>query len=62
MSGLVDSEDRRPPGNADAEGTARKRTYLKPAFRHEQVFETMALACGKVNNSQSSCHANRKRS
>ena len=24
------------------------KPYLKPAFRHEQVFETMALACGKV--------------
>ncbi|HEX3061327.1 MAG TPA: hypothetical protein VHP55_01605 [Usitatibacter sp.] len=25
-----------------------RRPYVKPSFRHEQVFETMALACGKV--------------
>ena len=45
----------------EARDSAKKR-YLKPAFRHEKVFEAMALACGKVNNSQGSCHANRKRS
>jgi hypothetical protein len=26
----------------------RKKPYQKPTFRHEQVFETAALACGKV--------------
>jgi hypothetical protein len=25
-----------------------KRPYLKPAFSSESVFETMALACGKI--------------
>jgi hypothetical protein len=25
-----------------------KKTYQKPAFRYERVFETMALACGKT--------------
>ena len=25
-----------------------KRPYLKPAFEYESVFETMALACGKI--------------
>ncbi|MBP9931738.1 MAG: hypothetical protein KBF63_20885 [Rhodoferax sp.] len=25
-----------------------KRPYLKPAFSCETVFETMALACGKI--------------
>jgi len=28
--------------------TTTKKPYSKPSFRHEQVFETMALACGKV--------------
>lgn len=37
-----------------------KKPYLKPAVRHEQVFETMALRCGKLNVTQSSCHFNRK--
>ena len=27
---------------------AKKRAYRKPSFEHERVFETMALACGKV--------------
>ena len=39
-----------------------KKPYLKPAFRHEKVFETMALACGKVNATQASCRTNRKNS
>ena len=39
-----------------------KKPYLKPAFRHEKVFETMALACGKVNATSGPCHSNRKNS
>jgi hypothetical protein len=39
-----------------------KKPYLKPAFRHEKVFETMALACGKVNATQGTCRFNRKNS
>jgi len=39
-----------------------KKPYIKPAFRHEQVFETMALACGKVGTTQSQCRFNRKNS
>jgi len=49
------------PG-ASAAGDAPKKPYLKPAFRHEQVFETMALACGKLNPTQSQCRTNRKNS
>ena len=26
----------------------RKRTYEKPTFAFERVFETMALSCGKL--------------
>lgn len=36
-----------------------RQPYLKPAFQHEPVFETMALACGKVNITQSSCRGRR---
>ena len=42
------------------EGPEGKRPYVKPAFRHEQVFETMALACGKVQATQGQCHSIRK--
>jgi hypothetical protein len=39
-----------------------KRPYVKPAVRHERVFETMALSCGKVQTTQTSCRINRKNS
>ena len=32
----------------DSQGhPASKKPYQKPVFRHERVFETMALRCGK---------------
>ena len=46
---------------AEGKGAARK-PYQKPEVRHERVFETQALACGKVQTTQSSCHSNRKTS
>lgn len=39
-----------------------RRPYQKPAFRHESVFETMALACGKVNTTQQACRARKSAS
>ena len=39
-----------------------KKAYIRPAFRHEHVFETMALACGKINSTQASCRTNRRNS
>lgn len=39
-----------------------KKTYTKPAFQHEKVFETMALACGKLNGTGGSCSHNKKNS
>jgi hypothetical protein len=35
--------------------SAPKKPYEKPAFRHEQVFVTTALSCGKISSTQSSC-------
>lgn len=40
--------------------THSKRAYMKPAFRHEAVFETMALACGKIAGTQGQCGFVRK--
>lgn len=35
----------------------RKKPYIKPSFRSEQVFETMAVACGKTPGSTNQlCH------
>jgi len=42
--------------------TAAKKRYVKPLFRSERIFETMALVCGKVQTTQGSCHSNRKNS
>jgi hypothetical protein len=41
---------------------AEAQEYQKPAFRCETVFETMALACGKIGAQQQQCHFNRKNS
>jgi len=37
-----------------------KKTYQKPAFRYERVFETMALSCGKIDVTQGNCKFNKK--
>lgn len=50
-------EVERPPGAGKA-----KKPYQKPAFQHERVFETMALACGKLSPTQFQCRFNRKNS
>jgi hypothetical protein len=39
-----------------------KKPYQKPAFRHERVFETMALACGKMPTTQGQCRFNAQNS
>jgi hypothetical protein len=39
-----------------------KKAYEKPTFVREQVFETMALACGKINPTSGPCKSVRKNS
>ena len=51
-------EKRQQPGNTGKE----KKLYQKPAFRYEQVFETLALSCGKVVITQGTCQHSRKTS
>jgi len=41
---------------------SEKKPYQKPGFRFERVFETMALACGKIHNVEAQCRFNRKNS
>lgn len=43
-----------------ADQPGKKRPYLKPAFAHEQIFETMALSCGKITGTQGACNQIRK--
>jgi hypothetical protein len=39
-----------------------KKPYCKPAFRHERVFETAALSCGKIASTVFGCISSRKTS
>jgi hypothetical protein len=41
---------------------ALKKRYQDPAFRHERIFETMALSCGKVQVTNPVCFHSRKNS
>jgi hypothetical protein len=45
--------------NAGGSHRTTKKPYQEPAFRHERVFETMALTCGKIDPTQFSCRFNR---
>jgi hypothetical protein len=49
------------PSDAGSKSTVKK-PYEKPEVRHERVFETMALSCGKVQTVQGQCRYNRKSS
>ena len=56
------SQPNRPPAQDAQSAKGRKKPYQRPAFVREQVFETMALACGKVNPTSSQCRLVRKNS
>lgn len=47
---------------AGGEKKAARKPYQKPAFRHERVFETMALGCGKMSTTEGQCRFNQKNS
>ena len=53
------TDQQRPNANGEAKRTTKK-AYVKPLVRHERVFETMALSCGKVQNTSGPCHFNRR--
>jgi hypothetical protein len=50
------------PEKVPVQNGKRKKPYQKPSFEHEKVFETMALACGKLHPTQAQCRFNRKNS
>ena len=49
----VDNKDSRGNGAAPE----KRRPYHKPAFKHEKVFETMALGCGKIGGTGGICNS-----
>ncbi len=60
---MSDSNDR--DRNADQRSSAatrRRKPYRKPDFSREQLFETMALACGKTNPVIGQCKLVKKNS
>jgi hypothetical protein len=57
-----DNQDKPPEKTKEEQVVVKTEDYQKPAFRCERVFETMALACGKVHPTQQQCHFNRKNS
>ena len=58
------TEDKDNSSQQDSNGSEPlvKRKYEKPSFRFEKVFETMALACGKISPTEFQCRFNRKSS
>ena len=56
----MEEEPNKKPGEKLEAAPGKKKPYRKPAYRYERVFETMALACGKTQSTQGSCHFNRK--
>ena len=48
--------------NSGESPRAQKKQYQDPAFRHERVFETMALSCGKISATQFQCRFHRNAS
>ena len=51
-----------PSDEDDGRVNGERQTYEKPAFVREQVFETMALACGKINPTSGQCRTVKKAS
>jgi hypothetical protein len=52
------ADDKQAAGKSQTE----KKPYQKPSFRFERVFETSALACGKVSNRQKTCRGGARKS
>jgi len=43
-------------------GSGRKKAYVKPRCVSEPIYETLALACGKLPGQGAVCHAAPRRS
>lgn len=44
------------PGNPATAPLEERKPYHKPSFRFEQVFETLALQCGKMAGTSGACN------
>jgi hypothetical protein len=50
------------PGPQTQQPVRTRKPYVKPGFVREEVFETTALACGKINPTIRQCNLVRKNS
>jgi hypothetical protein len=48
--------------NADEKKSKKKRSYVKPQCVSEPIYETLALACGKLPGQGGVCNAAPRRS
>ena len=60
MTDRREPADDQPADEQPVEG--QRRRYVKPSFTREEVFETTALACGKINPTIRQCNLVRKNS
>jgi hypothetical protein len=51
-----------PDLDSSAKPQPQRKPYRKPEFFHELVFESTALACGKINATEMSCRYSRRTS
>jgi hypothetical protein len=49
-------------GENEPSASEGRKLYCKPSFRFEQVFETMALQCGKTDPTSGNCKFSRQAS
>ena len=54
----MDKSDK--PGRKEADGKKVRRKYERPAVVSEEIFETTALACGKITGQGGRCNSNPK--
>lgn len=59
---MANQDPVKPEGKRRTQKKQVKKTYAKPTFRFERVFETQALSCGKVHGTIGQCKSNRKNS
>jgi hypothetical protein len=54
--------ERREDAQAAGTNLGRKKPYVKPSCVSEPIYETLALACGKLPGQGAVCHAAPRRS
>ncbi len=59
---MIERKDEADDKNAQESPGLPKKVYQEPAFRHERVFETMALSCGKLDTTEAQCKFHRNAS